>query len=114
VAATLGKRGGAVPPFAAHLEPTGSRWPPAEPHVIVQIGNPDEDWPPPDGEHVTATVTYSDVRKVGRYQQSMSVDPVPGGRRRGSHQNEARAACPCADDRDVKGARQSLRAACRS
>jgi hypothetical protein len=45
----------------ALLEPGGSRMKP-EGSLIVTIGEPSDAWPPPDGDHVTATVTYSDVR----------------------------------------------------
>jgi hypothetical protein len=38
------------------------------------IAEPSDDWPPAEGDHATVTVSYSDVRRVARYQQSTSVD----------------------------------------
>jgi hypothetical protein len=58
----------------ALLEPNGSRWARDPPYLNVVIGHPSEDWPPAGGDHVTATVSFSDVRRAATYQQSMSGD----------------------------------------
>jgi hypothetical protein len=58
----------------AMLEPNGSRWAREPPYLNVVIAEPSDEWPPPEGDHVTATVTFSDVRGAASYQQSMSVD----------------------------------------
>jgi hypothetical protein len=62
--------------YAAILEPNpaGRHVHAPEPRLDVVIDTPSKEWPPPDGEHVTATVTYSDVRDAGRWRKSISVD----------------------------------------
>jgi hypothetical protein len=61
--------------FVSHLEPNpfGSEARDL-PYVNVVIGEASEDWPPEEGEHVTATVTFSDMRRVRSYERSTSVD----------------------------------------
>jgi hypothetical protein len=56
------------------LEPTASRFGREPPYLKVVIGEPSDEWPPPDGDHGTATVTYSDIRGAGTYRLSRSVD----------------------------------------
>jgi hypothetical protein len=55
------------------------------------IGEKSDDWPPEEGEHVTATVTFSDLRGVATYRQTTSVDlrrsEQPGGEWAVSFQN---------------------------
>lgn len=58
----------------AILEANGSIWAREPPYLNVVIAQPSDDWPPQDGDHVTATVTYSDAREVASYQRSRSVD----------------------------------------
>jgi hypothetical protein len=58
----------------AILEPNGSMWAREPPYLNVVIGQPSDDWPPVEGDHVTATVTYSDARKVASYRRSRSAD----------------------------------------
>jgi hypothetical protein len=58
----------------AILEPNASRWAREPPYLNVVIGEPSDNWPPPEGDHVTATVSFSDIRKAATYRQSMSVD----------------------------------------
>lgn len=65
----------------ATLEPNPSIWAREPPYLNVVIGRPSDDWPPLEGgqpghDHVTATVTYSDVRGVATYRQSTSADLV--------------------------------------
>jgi hypothetical protein len=71
-----GKHGSAS---MATLEPNPSIWAQEPPYLNVVIGKVSDGWPPleggqPEHDHVTANVTYSDVRGVGTYRQSMSVD----------------------------------------
>ncbi len=56
------------------LEPNGSSLAREPPYLNVVIGEPSDDWPPPEGDHVTATVSFSDMRGAARYQRSRSVD----------------------------------------
>jgi hypothetical protein len=57
----------------AVLEPGGSAWPQGEPpYIHVVVGKPDDTWPPDGGDRIAATITYSDVRGVERYQLSRS------------------------------------------
>jgi hypothetical protein len=63
----------------AVLEPGSGTWAREPPYIAVVVGHPDEDWPPDGGDRVTATVTYSDVRGVGRYRLSKSYDLWPSG-----------------------------------
>ena len=56
------------------LEPNGSLWAQEPPYLNVVVQQPSEDWPPPEGDHVTATVLFSDVRGAATYRQSTSVD----------------------------------------
>jgi hypothetical protein len=58
----------------AVLEPTAGRLAPGERYLQVVIAEPTDDWPPPNGDHATATVTYSDIRGAGTYRLSRSVD----------------------------------------
>jgi hypothetical protein len=44
------------------------------PYLNVVIGQPSDDWPSPEGDHATATVSFSDVRGAARYQRSTSTD----------------------------------------
>jgi hypothetical protein len=61
--------------FISHLEPNpGGSWARVPPYLNVVIGKASEDWPSEEGEHVTATVTFSDMRRVGSYERSTSVD----------------------------------------
>jgi hypothetical protein len=74
------------------LEPSQSgSWVQHSPYLNVVIGEMTDDWPPEEGEHVTATVTFSDVRGVATYQKTTSVDLVrseqPGGEWAVSFQN---------------------------
>lgn len=66
-----GKQGSASTPI---LRPTRSHWARDPPYLNVVIGEPSEDWPPPDGDHVIVTVLFSDVRNAASYQLSQSVD----------------------------------------
>jgi hypothetical protein len=63
--------------FIAVLEPNGSTWAGEQPYLGFVIGDPGDDRPPPDGDHTTVTVTFSDTRKVATYQQTVSVDLHP-------------------------------------
>ena len=40
----------------------------------MTIGEPTDDWPPPEGDHVDVVVLFSDVRRVASYRVSCSVD----------------------------------------
>jgi hypothetical protein len=40
----------------------------------LRIEESSDEWPPPEGDHVTATVTYSDMRGAGTYRLSRSAD----------------------------------------
>jgi hypothetical protein len=40
----------------------------------LRIEESSGEWPPPGGDHVTATVTYSDMRGAGTYRLSRSAD----------------------------------------
>jgi hypothetical protein len=64
-----GKQGSSDIPI---LQPGSDRWAQQPPYLSVVIEHPSEDWPPPDGDHVTATVSCSDVRGAARYQRSTS------------------------------------------
>jgi hypothetical protein len=68
---TSGRQDSASMPI---LEPSASRFGREPPYLNVVIGQPSQEWPPPDGDHATVTVSYSDVRKVARYQQTQTVD----------------------------------------
>jgi hypothetical protein len=57
----------------ALLEPGGSRLKP-EGSLIATIAELSDTWPPRDGDHVTATVTYSDIRGAATYRLTRSVD----------------------------------------
>jgi hypothetical protein len=46
----------------------------AEPSLAVTVKEPTLEWPPAQGDHLTATVTYSDARRVAKYRLSRSVD----------------------------------------
>jgi hypothetical protein len=61
----------------AVLEPAGSIRSMDQPYAAVVVGHPDENWPPDGGDRITATVTYSDVRGVGRYRLTRSCDLWP-------------------------------------
>lgn len=67
----IGKHDSASLPI---LEPNRSSWAQEPPYLSVVIGQPTEEWPPAEGDYVTATVSFSDVRRATRYQQSRSVD----------------------------------------
>jgi hypothetical protein len=70
-----GRQGSAEMPI---LEPSASRFGREPPFLNVVIyEEPGADWPPPGGDHATVTVSYSDVRKVARYQQTQEVDFFP-------------------------------------
>lgn len=56
----------------AVLEPGSDIYGTNPPYINVVVGRPDEHWPPEGGDRVTATITYSDVRGVGRYRLSQS------------------------------------------
>jgi hypothetical protein len=56
------------------LQPNAARYPREPPYLNVVIGERSDDWPPPEGIHVTATVTYSDVRGAASYRKAKSVD----------------------------------------
>ena len=56
------------------LEPNSSRWAREPPYLNVVVGEPSDVWPPPGGDKVKATVSFSDSRKVATYQQSVSAD----------------------------------------
>jgi hypothetical protein len=56
------------------LEPNQSSRAQEPPYLNVVIEQPSNQWPPPEGDHVTATVSFSDVRGAARYQQSRSAD----------------------------------------
>jgi hypothetical protein len=62
-----------------------------QPYLNVVVGQVTDAWPPDEGDHVTATVTYSDRRGVGTYRKSISLDlgrsVQPGGERAVSHGN---------------------------
>jgi hypothetical protein len=40
----------------------------------LRIEESSDEWPPPEGDHVTATVTYTDARGAGTYRRSRSAD----------------------------------------
>jgi hypothetical protein len=61
----------------AVLEPNGDRWAREEPYLGVVIGEPGEDWPLVGGDFATVTVTFSDSRRVARYQQTVTCDLHP-------------------------------------
>lgn len=52
----------------------GARYGRDVPTLEVVIAEADDDWPPPGGDHVTASVTFSDVRRVSEYRLSMEAD----------------------------------------
>jgi hypothetical protein len=64
------------PGFAPLLEPSppGRYANQPEPRLDVFIDASSNEWPPPGGEYVTATVTYSDVRGAGTWKRSTSAD----------------------------------------
>jgi hypothetical protein len=66
-----GHHGSASTPI---LEPSGSSWAQEPPYLSVVVGHPSDDWPPPEGDHLSVTVTYSDMRGAATYQASLSVD----------------------------------------
>jgi hypothetical protein len=68
----------------------GARYGSDLPRLEVPIAEADDDWPPPGGDHVTASVTFSDVRRVSEYRLAMEADlhrPAGGGRGLVSFQN---------------------------
>src|SRR5437899_1673680 len=74
------------------LEPSRSgSWVDLPPYLKVVVGERSDDWPPAEGEHVIATVTFSDIRGVATYRQTRSVDLLrseqPGGEWAVSFQN---------------------------
>jgi hypothetical protein len=42
--------------------------------LTVVIAEATAEWPPPEGDHTTATLTYSDIRSAGTYRLRRSVD----------------------------------------
>jgi hypothetical protein len=59
------------------LEASADRFAREPPYLNVVIAEPSDEWPPPEGEEVTVTVSYSDERQVARYQQTISADLRP-------------------------------------
>jgi hypothetical protein len=58
----------------ATLEPNSSSRPRELPFLEVGLGTLSEDWPPPAGDHVVATVSFSDMRRLARYTRVRQVD----------------------------------------
>jgi hypothetical protein len=86
---TSGRQGSASTPT---LEPNGSKLAQDPPYLNVMIEERSDEWPPADGDHVTATVTFSDARGVGTYQQSITEDLFPSDAGMVSFRNEKRGA----------------------
>ena len=55
------------------LEPNPESWAREPPYLSAVIGELSDDWPPPEGDRATVTVSFSDVRGAGRHELSQSV-----------------------------------------
>jgi hypothetical protein len=70
---TSGRQGSRSLPV---LEPARGLNATRPPYLEVVIGEPSEEWPPPEGDHVDVFVLFSDSRGLASYRVSMSADLV--------------------------------------
>jgi hypothetical protein len=67
--------GGQGSAFTRFLEPNVSIFAQKPPYLSVDVKRPSDEWPRTDrGDLLTATVSFSDVRRVASYQRSGSVE----------------------------------------
>ncbi len=56
------------------LEPLYTRLPRELPYLSIDIGQPTEQWPPQEGDHVDIVVLFSDIRHGASYRLTTSSD----------------------------------------